>query len=1330
MGKLIELHLSNFKSWAGTHVLLFGDSFFTSVIGPNGSGKSNTMDAISFVLGIKSSHLRSTHLRDLIYRGRVLKHSKVDVTGDAHEDGEPNGVDEDEQVDASQTSSQRRDPQSAWVMAVYEDDAGEVQRWKRTITAAGQSEYRINSRPVSAKQYNDALEIENILIKARNFLVFQGDVEAVASQQPKDLTRLLEQISGSLEHAKDYDMLKAEKEKAEEDQNHKLQLRRGINGEIKAYQQQKEELDRFEQKRDDKEQAIVTHVLWKLYHFQHTIEVSTAEIQKHQEELSEFRRNVQKYEQRLDDAKREQAKVGRKVAKVQNAVKEKEREIGEKEQELLPIDEKLNISKSKLKESQKRVGEIASEKDAQQKNTDKFEKDLDKVQKAQKRWEDEWRVQQQQTGRALSKDDLDEYQRLRGEVYKQSGDVQMKVDNITRQVKTDEETVRSLMSTLDSARSSVEGLESEVNSLQERRTDVSHQVKSATKAVQAKQVSINNINSERTRSRQKSKELDEKLHQACLRLEEGQYQQRESAKDARQRETIAQMKRIFPGVKGMVHQLCRPKQKKYEVALPIVLGRQWDSVVVDSERTASECIQYLKDQRSGHIEFLPLDTIIHTQPNANLRGMHRGARLAIDTIEFDSSLERAMSSVCGSDMIADDWDIARELKWKRKVDVKIVTIDGRCITKADLISGGEGPGDRKRRFEDAEVENLRTLVERLKGDLDALPNDHKRQLEEEQLQNDLSGLQQELKYLQEELAALDRNIESKTKELEFARRQLAETLPLYEEQRKGLETLQQQLTQCTARVSQTEDKIFRDFCRRLDFANIREYEHQQGSMQQEAKVKKQEFSTQISRLENQLTYERQRLKYTRDRITTIEGASKRDHDLIAQLERQKEQLSNELDELVAEIEQLQMQLDALKQESEEKGSAVAEARREVEKRSKSVNKTLQAVAAWDADVETAAAGRYMELRRCKVENIALPLEDGSRTLDSLPLEDAIPEEYEEDTAMDIDGEEGTRISRIKDYGINPAYDGLEESLREDDGDDVEARLQETIASIQSELDKMAPNMRSTERLEATSEKLKATDRDFGDARNSARKATKEFEAVQKKRMDLFNKAFAHIRDQIEPVYRDLTKSVSWPLGGKAYLDVEDEDEPYLSGVKYHATPPGKRFRDMEHLSGGEKTMAALALLFAIHTYAPSPFFVLDEVDAALDVANTTRLANYVKEHAGPGMQFVVISLKTGLFQNSETLVGVMRDQTLNSSKALMLDVSLMARLLTDARTLTRVAVEEVSSGVNTTPSRRRNPLPAVSRHSIAKTDDMMRGSLLTAVSTMSRNYIPAVRLAP
>lgn len=115
-------------------------------------------------------------------------------------------------------------------------------------------------------------------------------------------------------------------------------------------------------------------------------------------------------------------------------------------------------------------------------------------------------------------------------------------------------------------------------------------------------------------------------------------------------------------------------------------------------------------------------------------------------------------------------------------------------------------------------------------------------------------------------------------------------------------------------------------------------------------------------------------------------------------------------------------------------------------------------------------------------------------------------------------------------------------------------------------------------------------------------------------------------------------------------------------------PPLKRFRDMEHLSGGEKTIAALALLFAIHSYQPSPFFVLDEVDAALDHVNVTRVAQYVREHANPGMQFIVISLKSTFFQESETLVGVMRDQAKMTSKYLSLDVSTIPILFVMTRT--------------------------------------------------------------
>jgi structural maintenance of chromosome 1 len=157
MGKISRIELENFKSYKGSHTIHF--STFTSVIGPNGAGKSNLMDAISFVLGIKTAQLRSNQLKELIYH------------------------------DGSSECT------SAHVTAVYESDE-ETYEFTRLVLPSGSSEYRINEKQVTFAKYLAVLEKHNILVKARNFLVFQGDVEQVASQSPKDLTLLIEQISG------------------------------------------------------------------------------------------------------------------------------------------------------------------------------------------------------------------------------------------------------------------------------------------------------------------------------------------------------------------------------------------------------------------------------------------------------------------------------------------------------------------------------------------------------------------------------------------------------------------------------------------------------------------------------------------------------------------------------------------------------------------------------------------------------------------------------------------------------------------------------------------------------------------------------------------------------------------------------------------------------------------------------------------------------------------------------------------------------------------------------------------------------------------------------
>lgn len=989
------------------------------------------MDAISFVLGIKSSHLRSSHLRDLVYRGRVLKTSTINGDGSATANGANGHADGEAGSDGENTQNStqgRNDPKSAWVMAVYEDDAGDEQLWKRTITNQGASEYRINNRVVTAQQYNEALEAENILIKARNFLVFQGDVEAIASQSPRDLTRLIEQISGSLEYKAEYERLKEAQEEALEHQNYNLNRRRGINSEIKQYQEQKREADSYAKKADQRDQAIVTHILWKLYHFQRVIEESGAEIQRHQEELKEHRRGMEKYEHNLDEAKKEQAKVGRDVGKAERSIKAKEKEIEEKENGLVPIAEKIDITSKNMKRYDARIAEIAKERESQTNGLKQSTKDLKIVEKAHAQWEAEWKKVAEQEGRELSEADLQQYNKLKEQVNKRTSTDQIKVNNLTRQQRADEETVNSLQSKVNSVEWQIQKLKGELQDISERKDKVHGHIKQTSNDIDSKKKEFNTLASERLRLAQLRSELDEKLQEVLTKLLEAEDGKRQNEREQRLKATIADMRRIFPGVRGRISELCKPKQKKYGEAVSTVLGRHFDAVVVDTESTAKQCIQYLRDQRRGQATFIPLDTIQVKAINSSLKGTHRGTRMAIDTIDYDNAVERAMSYACGNALVCDDLATAKYVCYEKGVEAKAVTLDGTVIHKGGLMTGGRGREQNVRRWEDTEVDNLRKLQEKLRADLVALPDGRRGATEEETLQGELTGLEQKLAYAKEEAKALDRNQASKQKELSHAQHEIAQAKPKYEEKLQELQSLKDELKRNREVVGEVEDEVFADFCQRIGYDNIRVYEAQQGTLQQEGAQKKLEFKTQRSRLESRISYEQQQLEETKSRIKLLEDRARQDESLVSELEAEKKAIQNDLDTLNAELEQLKERLEQQKSRYAKKTEKVAEQRREVQRRSKTVDGTIRAVTGLETEIQRNAAGKYALLRRCKLEDITIPLAADSRSLDQLPVNEVVQEDPD---AMDVDEDAvNFRLPSVQDYGIEVDFEDLDDDLKE------------------------------------------------------------------------------------------------------------------------------------------------------------------------------------------------------------------------------------------------------------------------------------------------------------
>ncbi|KAG9238163.1 putative structural maintenance of chromosomes protein 1 [Amylocarpus encephaloides] len=1259
MGKLIRLEVFNFKSYKGHHSLLFGDSYFTSIIGPNGSGKSNSMDAISFVLGIKSSHLRSAHLRDLVYRGRVLKTSKINDDGSAaapttngHANGDADASDEDSQ---SQRPG-RHDPKSAWVMAVYEDDAGDEQKWKRSITNQGASEYRINDRVVTALQYNEALEAENILIKARNFLVFQGDVEQIASQSPKDLTRLIEMVSGSLEHKAEYERLQEEAERAAELQNENLHKRRGMNSEIKQYQEQKREVETFQNKQDQRDDAIVQHILWKLYHFQRVIDESSAGIEEHQQNLKEFRRGVEKYEKQLEEARQASVKGERSVRKCKENIRTKERAIEEQQAGLVPIVEGSRVTSADIEKLRARLESNAKERDDIKSKIQDEKNQLAMVEKAQSvfqlKREDDLKTQ----GKKLTEADLKEYNTLRSQVVAKAFNNQDKLKAFELQLNATSQTYESIKGKIGSFQAAVDKFGGEVDATEKSRDATKSKIAGIEEAIDEAKTKYNKMQSDRTRYSQLKTQHEEKLRNVLNQLSEARAGHRQNDKERQTEEMIVDLKRLFPGVKGRLGKLCKPKQKKFDEAVITALGRDFDSVIVETEKIGQDCVSYLKERRFPPMTFIPLDNIKVSAVDSSLKSL-QNARLTIDTINFDSSLERAMAYACGSSIVCDDLDTAKHICYKKGIQVKAVTLQGFVIHKAGLMTGGRGPErSNQRRFDDHDIGKLDKQRQDLQKAIEEIPNVYRKGADEEYLATELNLLQSRLLYEKRELKYIEQNLRSCNEKLRHAGRQLVEWEPKSREKEVELTALKAKVGEFKEAIAKVEDTIFKKFCERLGYSNIRSYEAQQGSEEQKAAEEKKSFERQKDRLNRAINWQTNQFNEADARVKRLETQITNKEQDIETYKSEREALEEALDTAEAQLTELNDEFQKQKEKQLAKTNKVSTVRGELQKRSREIDHRSKAISALEAEMQRNSAGRYALLRRCKLEQITIPLNPESRTLDSLPVEENILQADPDEMDVDEEDEVDKPLQSINDYGIDVEFDNLDEELKTPDNEDIEDKLQQRIADLNAELEKLNPNMRAIERLDDTEARLKLTEKEFEDARRKAKQSRDQFNEVKEMRFELFNKAFSHISEQISHVYKDLTRSAAYPLGGQAYLDTEDGDSPYLSGIKYHAMPPAKRFRDMEHLSGGEKTMAALALLFAVHSYQPSPFFVLDEVDAALDNANVEKIKNYISEHAGPGMQFIVISLKTGLFQGSESLVGVLRDQEANSSKTLTLDL--------------------------------------------------------------------------
>ena len=316
---------------------------------------------------------------------------------------------------------------------------------------------------------------------------------------------------------------------------------------------------------------------------------------------------------------------------------------------------------------------------------------------------------------------------------------------------------------------------------------------------------------------------------------------------------ISALKRHFPGVKGRLVDLCRPSQNRYNLAVTVAGGKDMDSIVVDTKKTAFDAIKYMRDQRIGTATFLPLDAIQIPSPESTerIRAMaenDKRYRLAFDVIRVDDEYRRAVLYAVGNTVVCDTLDVARELCFSRRgnaganVDdrIKAVTLDGMVISKAGTMTGGTTKEDTNRagRWSEQKLEQMRSQKEKLeveREELDALAGrgSGSHVAKAEDLRNTIGNLRNKAQYSKSDLEYTKKKLKEQEALLKSSKKTFANFENQQAEAEEDIKEANQKVEKCRKAVRDIEEEHYAPFREETGIRDLRAYDEAIGKARED-----------------------------------------------------------------------------------------------------------------------------------------------------------------------------------------------------------------------------------------------------------------------------------------------------------------------------------------------------------------------------------------------------------------------------------------------------------------------------------------------------------------
>lgn len=652
---------------------------------------------------------------------------------------------------------------------------------------------------------------------------------------------------------------------------------------------------------------------------------------------------------------------------------------------------------------------------------------------------------------------------------------------------------------------------------------------------------------------------------------------------------IMELKEQKKGIVGVVADIIKT-DKKYEVAIETALGGNIQNVVTDNENTAKEVIDYLKKNKFGRATFLPLNSIANKTGFTNEKALSENGviGLACDLVTIDKSCENIAKYLLGRVVVVDNIDNALVIARKYNYTLRMVTLEGELLNAGGSLSGGA-------------FKNNSNLLGR------------RREIEE---------LEEKLKKLNTEMSQGKSRIEALENEAQSVRAEIERIKLVLNEQYILQNTVKMNLNKADEKKKEI-DNDYNDFTKEnseiaTQIVDIKSnYEQLNGELKS-WEDKNKELEEKILKLneeiDSQKELEADELKNNEELRLNLAG-----------LTQKRDFVGENLERVNVEINKLTEEMKNIHFNAEESAKEMTEKLHEIEGISHKIKETESKTEDLEKEINSLVADKEEQTKDHK--EFFAKREQLSEDINGLDKEifrlNSQHEKLEEANEKQVN-------YMWEEYEItySSALELKDESLTD------ALSMKKNIASLRTEIKNLGDvNVNSIEEYKEVLERygfLKGQHDDLVTAEQTLEKIIAELDAGMRKQ---FTEKLAEIKTEFDKVFKILFG------GGKGTIELADDEDILEASITIISQPPGKKLQNMMQLSGGEKALTAIALLFAIQNLKPSPFCLLDEIEAALDDSNVGRYADYLHKLTDH-TQFIVITHRRGTMAAADRLYGI------------------------------------------------------------------------------------------